>query len=47
MGCGCKSNNGVRKQIVQVNKKGSTPITHTNNQTETVRKQIIIKRPVV
>lgn len=46
MGCACKSNTGAKKQVTQVTKRTSAPITHSVNQnSSTGRKQIIIKRP--
>lgn len=46
MGCACKSNTGgIKKQVTQITKRTSAPITHSNNQNTSKRKQIIIKRP--
>lgn len=46
MGCACKSNTGTKKQVAQLTKRTSVPITHSVNQSSSKgRKQIIIKRP--
>lgn len=46
MGCACKSNTGAKKQVTQVIKRTTAPVTHSVNQSSGKgRKQIIIKRP--
>lgn len=49
MGCACKSNTGVRKQVSQITKRDSISNTRHIVNKATInhdRKQIIIKRPV-
>ena len=46
MGCECKSNTGAKKQVTQVVKRTTVPVTHSVNQSSGKgRKQIVIKRP--
>lgn len=48
MGCSCKSNTGVKKQVSQIKKRTtSAPTTHSVNKSysNNDRKQIIIRRP--
>ena len=46
MGCACKSNTGAKKQVTQVVKRTTAPVTHSVNKSSGKgRKQIIIKRP--
>lgn len=45
MGCGCKSNTGIKKQVTQITKKSENTHNVSKSVNKPVRKQIIIRRP--
>jgi hypothetical protein len=45
MGCGCKSNSGVKKQVTQITKKTETTHNVSKLVNKPMRKQLVIRRP--